>query len=316
MDELILRRITETADVPELLEVLSERLSSADLNTILLAVFQQKAAQLTPAALMRQYQRNRFVQPASVDTIDFSDFSLDWLKASKVAGFEPLELSPVCPLGTCSVVATAHQNKIISALRGTEVVADATNVLALESISRRKPAGFPAQAMCFSTLHRHVRAQGIPDIPGFSAHFTILGLSSAGRDLGDFNFEKENLRQHLHFFSHYFTTALNIAPVKIRLLNLSTSDKENRLFNAVKAFLRKSEPTWPIEIIESNQVEQSYYHRLQFKIVIPNPKGGELEIADGGFTDWTQQLSGNQKERMLISGIGLELLFKLMHGLV
>jgi hypothetical protein len=50
---------------------------------------------------------------------------------------------------------------------------------------------------------------------------------------------------------------------------------------------------------------------LQFKILIPASLGSELEIADGGFTDWTQRLSSNRKERFLISGVGVELLFKL-----
>jgi hypothetical protein len=36
--------------------------------------------------------------------------------------------------------------------------------------------------------------------------------------------------------------------------------------------------------------------------------GREFEIADGGLVDWTQQLLGNHKERMLISGFGLQLL--------
>jgi hypothetical protein len=31
-----------------------------------------------------------------------------------------------------------------------------------------------------------------------------------------------------------------------------------------------------------------------------------LELVDGGSTDWTQQLLGNRKERLLISGLGLE----------
>lgn len=37
-----------------------------------------------------------------------------------------------------------------------------------------------------------------------------------------------------------------------------------------------------------------------------------LRRADGGYTDWTQRLSGNRKERFLISGLGLELLFKII----
>jgi len=42
----------------------------------------------------------------------------------------------------------------------------------------------------------------------------------------------------------------------------------------------------------------------------------EIEIADGGFVDWTQQLLGNKKERLLISGFGLDLLYKLQNGMV
>jgi hypothetical protein len=34
-------------------------------------------------------------------------------------------------------------------------------------------------------------------------------------------------------------------------------------------------------------------------------KDGEREIADGGFVDWTQKLLGNNKERLLISALGL-----------
>jgi len=40
----------------------------------------------------------------------------------------------------------------------------------------------------------------------------------------------------------------------------------------------------------------------------------EWEIADGGFVDWTQRLLGNRKERLLISGFGLELLVKMKNG--
>jgi hypothetical protein len=31
-----------------------------------------------------------------------------------------------------------------------------------------------------------------------------------------------------------------------------------------------------------------------------------IEVGDGGFVDWTQQMTGTKKERCLISGIGLD----------
>jgi hypothetical protein len=40
---------------------------------------------------------------------------------------------------------------------------------------------------------------------------------------------------------------------------------------------------------------------------------GELEeIGDGGFTDWSQQLTTSRKERLLISGLGLDRLASVM----
>jgi hypothetical protein len=34
--------------------------------------------------------------------------------------------------------------------------------------------------------------------------------------------------------------------------------------------------------------------------------GTAEEIGDGGFTDWTQQLVASSKERLLISGVGVD----------
>ncbi len=309
MDKNILDRLAAETGIPNLVGILSERLSASDLNSLLLEVFHQKTRHITPAALLRAYRQNRFVQPAAIDAIDFTEFCLDWLKAAREAGFEPLQLSPVSPLGTCSVIATAHQNKMLSALRGTEVVADATNVLALESTLRRSAQGFPAEPLHFGTVHRHVRTQEIPNVPGFSAHFTILGLTSAGRDTGSFGFEKESLRRHIAFYKNRFEKSGT--PAKIRLKALDPEDEENHLFQSVVSWLQKTEPEWQVEVVPSSQKEQSYYQRLQFKIVVPAPDGRDLEIADGGFTDWTQRLSGNRKERLLISGMGLELWYKM-----
>lgn len=78
--------------------------------------------------------------------------------------------------------------------------------------------------------------------------------------------------------------------------------------------MKELEPFWIFEVVEAEHDAQSYYHDLQFKLVVTIPNGLEIEIADGGFTNWMQQLTSNKKERFLISGIGLELLFKLLNG--
>lgn len=316
MDKKILNRIVTRSGVPDLPEILSDRLTESDLNTLLLEVFHRRSKVKSPAVLLQNYRNNRFVQPVAADAVGLSGFLLDWLTYAATAGFTPLELSPVCPLGTCSIIATAHQNKVVSALRGTEVVADATNVLALESAVRRQREGFPTETRHFSAVHRHVRAQEVPDMPGYSPHFSILGLTSAGRDKGGFDFEKENLWRHIHFYRSFLEDNMHISPIKLSLRNLGGESGDNRIFDMMHEFLREKLFDLTVETAPTARKEQAYYCDVQFKIVIPMPDGGEMEIADGGFTDWTRQLTGNRKERLLISGIGLELLYKMTNGLL
>jgi hypothetical protein len=50
---------------------------------------------------------------------------------------------------------------------------------------------------------------------------------------------------------------------------------------------------------------RGYYTGLCFKI-FADIAGQQLEIGDGGFVDWSQILTGNRKERLLISGFGMD----------
>jgi hypothetical protein len=53
-----------------------------------------------------------------------------------------------------------------------------------------------------------------------------------------------------------------------------------------------------------------YYRRFALRISPEAPDGNRYPVVDGGFTDWTARLRGNQKERLLISGIGSEFVAK------
>jgi hypothetical protein len=63
---------------------------------------------------------------------------------------------------SCSAVALTDQNRVLSALRGTEVVSDPTNVLALECAVRLQAN--PKVPAHFATSHRVLRAQPVPNI--------------------------------------------------------------------------------------------------------------------------------------------------------
>ncbi len=51
-----------------------------------------------------------------------------------------------------------------------------------------------------------------------------------------------------------------------------------------------------------------YYRGLTLQIWLTTADGASFPVGDGGFTTWTQTLLGDHKERLLTSGLGLELL--------
>jgi hypothetical protein len=64
---------------------------------------------------------------------------------------------------------------------------------------------------------------------------------------------------------------------------------------------------------EDTPGKSDYYKGVQCKLYI-QAGGREWEIADGGPVDWTQRLLSNKKERLVASGFGLELLYKIQNG--
>lgn len=306
MAKSLAHRFAAQTSAPDLVEILAEQLSAPELNTVLLEVFRRRAERLTPAEVLRQYRQNRFVQPAHLDALAFRKFETGLFQLARARGFEALELSPLSPFGACSAMAAVPQNNVVSALRGTELTADATNVLALESARRRAETGFSAAPLRLCAAHRHVRAQSLAD-PRHTAHFKVFCLTTAGRDTGSFQFEHAHLFEHWGFYHTFLQDQLGL-PLQIRLRSLATDAPQHAFVDRVAAEAREKD--WDIEIQHLTPGAQPYYRILQAKIAAW-VGGQEVEIADSGFTDWTQRLNGNRKERFLISGLGSEMLFRM-----
>jgi len=100
----------------------------------------------------------------------------------------------------------------------------------------------------------------------------------------------------------------------VRLKSLNT-DEDNRLFTTATNFIESNIGGFQYQRHDAEQSRQQYYKRLQFKIYV-SINNKEYEVGDGGFVDWTQKLTGNKKERLIISGIGIEFLFKILNGLL
>lgn len=307
----IMARILQEAGVPELLEVLAERLSPTDLQSLLLEVYRQRAQRVTPANLMRQYEHNRFVQPAQVrpqQLLALEQFAFSLLPA----GFEAVELSPVCPLGASSALSTVDQNWVVTTVRNTEVCADSTSVLALECARRRREAyrqrARPAEDTRLCASQRLLRAQ-VFEGPVSFAHFRLLSLCTAGRDRGAYGFEVKALLEHLRFYIKLLESAqaqgygLESVRVTLTAFNLAMFEA---LESGVLLPLAAEFPAVAFGFDQARESGRGYYAGAGLQVHARDLAGTEYFLVDGGFTDWTQRLLSNRKERLLTSGMGSE----------
>jgi hypothetical protein len=310
MKEKITNRIIGKARMPELLEVLTSRISLSDLQSLLLEVYQKRIKSLSPRHLVEQYTQNRFVQMSGIDPrtrVEFDRLAYSILPP----GFEVVELSPVCPLGTNSIIAPVDQNNALTTIRNTEVIADSTNVMALECARRRrkwlheKEKRQTRVKLCAS--HRLIRTQ-VFDSPDAFPHFLVFGLCTAGRDTGSLMFEKESLYEHIDFYIHLLTSAIPLG-IKIhdpRVVFLVYDENwTESIQNKVIVSLAKKHTGIKFDV-SSVTDKQTYYQGVRFQIYAEDEKGTDYFLVDGGFTDWTQKLLSNRKERLLISGLGSE----------
>lgn len=296
-----LRRVLQQAGDPALVDRLAA-LPGADLTTVLLEVQRRRASRATPAEVMRRYATDRFTAPATV-AFAAQRRAEDAMLAALPAGFEVLTLAPVLPLGAISAVATVDPRNVIATVRGSEVAADPTNGLALEAAVRRRAlAAEPRSAglIRLAATQRVARAQHVSGPVSF-AHFQLLGAVTAGRDTGGHAFERDSAATHLGFAA---AGLRRLGASRIRLELTCLDPAMSGVAAAVAAALAGAEG---VEVADAPERSsgRGYYTGLCFKVQATFG-GPELEVGDGGFTDWTAQLLGNRKERLLISGYGID----------
>jgi hypothetical protein len=268
----------------------------------MLDVVRRRAAALAPGDVLAQYERDRFVRPAAVGArrlLEVEMLALDALAPI----FEPIVMSPLVPLGTHSTVAGVHQNRVVSTIRGSEVAADPTNTLALEAaVRRRRLLGADPHApttVDLAGIDRVVRAQRFDGSRSLS-HFSLLGLVSAGRDTGNHSFERDALVRHLRALRDVVHRAGH------QRIVVELTDFGGRHHDVIEAAVtaladaHTAVAPWP-----QRPQAGDYYPNVCCKVSAAH--GEELiEIGDGGFVTWTQDLVGSRKERLMISGLSLE----------
>ena len=288
-----------TAGLPPVTyEALTDGLPASRLWSLLLDVAEARAVRRRPAELMEQWDRDRFVQPGIVDQRTFVDIDGHLLTAA--SAFESIELSPVAPLGVCAIMGHASQHKVLSALRGTELVADPTNVMALECARRLHRD--PGAIVRLATSHRCVRAQPVPKRRGLSANFRIFCLASAGVE-----------RQ-----SHAFVVDAMAEQMKVMLDVLDRLEKHGFAFPDRRITLLSTQDRIALgdrivaalggAVVTRAALEHPYYNQgLRFQIAARSNEGTEMPLIDGGAFDWVAKLTSNRRAVYVASGLGSQL---------
>ena len=275
---------------------LASGMPASEVWSLLLSAMRERA-QRPPRALAEQWERDRFVQFSYIDQRTHVELDSHLLAAA--ADFEAVELSPLAPLGSTSSVALTTQNRVVSTVRGTEVVSDPTNVLALESARRLRED--PTRVVRFCTSHRCVRAQEVPKVPGFAAHFRMFCMTSAAHERKDQAFVTDalthHIRTHLQALDRLEQHGYRFPNRRVRLL--ATEPREplaRRIADSIEGVPLSMEP-----------LEKQYYDGLRFMISANSVTGDDIPLIDGGAFDWLHKLAANHKLVFVASAIGSQL---------
>lgn len=305
MDNITSRILKQLGDASLLDKLLA--LPKSDLNSLLLRLFQMQGDSCRPSELLTVFANNRFCAPSKLDPEQYHGLERELLKLAKENDIEGILLSPAAPLFSCSAFGCVNQNNVVSALRGVEILADPTNMLAVLLAHRLKSGEADHQTpqhLC--TTARALRGQAFPDIEGYYAHFGLFCLVSAGKSAEKYHCEEALLAKHLQYYHKLFGETY---PLELSVVIGKRSGYPDDFFDNMTQLFTHELPNAPVTF-DLEKKDNQYYKGINFKLYA-DTADGRVEVGDGGFVDWMQQLNGSKKGRCLISGIGLDRLMTL-----
>jgi hypothetical protein len=284
----IVERVARAAGVPDLVDRLVA-LPGADLTSLLLEVARRRSLALRPADLLRP-------SPAYVPDDHDARRQLEVAAAAFRAApaFEAVELSPLCPAGTNTVLGGIDQMNVLATVRGSEVLADPTTALALLAARRPRPVRLCASA-------RMVRYQPLL-APWHRRHFRQFALVTAGR-VDPVDAMREHIRVHLDLVRGLTAFAFPGLEVAVRDFAGRTD------VDALLAPLRGEYPEARF-VVDTTRTQGDGYYRGLALTLSAEAAGGRIPFGDGGFSDWMARLASDRRERFLGTGIGVEAILR------
>ncbi|HET9825043.1 MAG TPA: hypothetical protein VFP87_06890, partial [Chitinophagaceae bacterium] len=133
-------------------------------------------------------------------------------------------------------------------------------------------------------------------------------MATGGMDAGDFCFELSEIWDHIN--THLSLLRNELSNEKL-VLRFFLKDANQKFHEKLNQTLKNLEPGVNVEIEQSGDAGD-YYKLARFKFFLVH-KGKEINLSDGGLVDWTQKLIPNKKHRLIISGVGTELIHKITY---
>jgi hypothetical protein len=299
-----LEDVLRETGVPDLIEILAERLTATELEAVLCEAYQKRAGRVVPAALLAEYERDPRFQPASARGAALP--AIDRLALEVAGSFEPLDLSPICPVGTVAGLSPAHEGVGVGVAGVGELVSDSTTVLALESARRRRSAGDSGPTVRLSASHREMYIHFWAP-PRGDPHARVFALCTAGRDVGAWQFEagsvREHLGIHLRLLENLRQAGSGIGNVSVAFAHAPYRGLATAIGEGVIEPLAREFPA--VGLIMDGAPARTFTP-IGFTLLAEDPAEVEHPIALGGTTDWSRQMLGRDDERVVVSRVATE----------
>ncbi len=265
-------------------------LNGPDLTSVLLEVMTRRSAE--PSSLPTSTRSNRFTRPAPVPLGALRRVE-DAVLSIVPPHAELIVLAPATPLGAHVALGGSSQDRLVSAVRRIEMAGDPTVGLALEAAARRSAER--GKDCTLASIQRVTRAQVFDGADSF-AHFTIFGMVTAGRDRGGLTFERASATQHVKTMVDG-VLACGGVDVEVNVMDTTPNRTIRHALEASMVGLAR--------VVEADSKPGEYYDSARFGVscVFGDDR---LDIGDGGFTAWTVAMLSDRKERLCISGLGLD----------
>lgn len=222
----ILERVVAKTTISDIVNILTN-LSGTDLQSLLLEVYRNKAKNLKVKNVVKKAKKSKFVRPSTArqrDLITFDNVAYNNLPDD----FKSVELSPVAPFATNSVLGGISQNGVLTTTRNVEVVGDPTSSLSILCAQGRKSLlkldYQNADRVSMATSHRIIRQQSFKGKKGYTPHFRLFSLATAGRDQGSKIFEKEVAFKHLMYYLWLLNELNGMPEYQVNDINVTFSD--------------------------------------------------------------------------------------------